>query len=69
MTPRQFTAALSGRRINPDGKATKAARMVLVDGLSRREAARTMGLHLATVANAVKRIQPDVKCPTCGRPM
>jgi predicted DNA-binding protein (UPF0251 family) len=67
MNPKQFTAALSATRMSPDGAGTKAARLVLVDGLSRHEAAKQVGIDVMTVSRAVARLQPPKRCEHCGQ--
>lgn len=56
MNNRQFTAlaALAGAR---DSRATAAARLVLVDGLRKAQAARELGIDPAAVRRAVLRIE------------
>lgn len=56
MTPTQFTplAVLAGAR---DSKATKAARLVLVDGVAQKKAAKLYGITPQTVSVAVRRIK------------
>jgi hypothetical protein len=66
MTPRQFAAALAGTRMPPDSASSRAARLVLVDGLSMHAAARECGIGHSAVSRAVARIQPRETCPTCG---
>lgn len=66
MTPAQFTAALAGTRMAPEGKSTAAARLVLVDGKSRKQAAEALGIDAAAVSRAVAKIQPRTPCPHCA---
>lgn len=56
MNHRKFSAlaALAGAR---DSKATAAARMVLVDGKRKAQAARALGIDPAAVRMAVLRIE------------
>lgn len=69
MTPAQFTQALASTRLDPAGLATQAARLVLVDGLSRNAAARKVGCDPAAVTRAVQRIPHTPMCPHCRQPM
>ena len=57
---RKFSAiaALAGAR---DSKATAAARLVLVDGRRKAQAARELGIDPAAVRRAVLRIQKTEK--------
>lgn len=58
MTPAQFAAVLQANtRIEPDSRSTRAARLVLVDGMSRNKASREAGCSLKVAAQAAKRIQ------------
>lgn len=56
MNDRKFStlAALAGAR---DSKATAAARLVLVDGKRKAQAARELGIDPAAVRRAVLRIE------------
>lgn len=56
MTPTQFAALAELLRLR-DGPAQVVARMVLVDGLSTAEAARSVGLEYKSAFQAVKRAQ------------
>lgn len=56
MTPDQFLALAQLLRLRA-GLAQDAARMVLVDGVSQADAARSTGLTPQAVHNAVKRVQ------------
>ena len=60
MNNRKFSAlaALAGAR---DSKATMAARLVLVDGRRKAQAARELGIDPAAVRRAVLRIQKTEK--------
>lgn len=60
MDDRKFSAlaALAGAR---DSKATMAARLVLVDGRRKAQAARELGIDPAAVRRAVLRIQKTEK--------
>ena len=66
MTAAEFWAAQPG-----SGMATKAAYLVLVDGLGIREAARQAGVDPGAVSRACKVIRAAVagNCPECGRPL
>lgn len=66
MTPKQFERAATTANMDPEGRATQAARKVLVDGLSRRAAATEIGVDIRAVSRAVDRLQPTERCPTCG---
>jgi predicted DNA-binding protein (UPF0251 family) len=67
MNPKQFALALSATLMKVDGAGTKAARLVLVDGLSRHEAAKQVGIDVMTVSRAVARLQPPKRCEHCGQ--
>lgn len=56
MTPAKFTAlaAIAGAR---DSKATQSARLVLVDGMAQKKAAKLYGITPQTVSVAVRRIK------------
>ena len=60
MDDRKFSAlaALAGAR---DSKATMAARLVLVEGKRKAQAARELGIDPAAVRRAVLRIQKTEK--------
>lgn len=60
MNARKFSAiaALAGAR---DSKATAAARLVLVDGKRKAQAARELGIDPAAVRRAVLRIEKTEK--------
>lgn len=60
MNDRKFSAlaALAGAR---DSKATAAARLVLVDGKRKAQAARELGIDPAAVRRAVIRIEKTLK--------
>ena len=65
MTPRQFSAALAHHpKMQPSGAATRAARMVLVDGMTAYAAAITVRINQSAVSRAVARlVRPH--CPSC----
>ena len=65
MTPATFTVALAATRLDPAGRSAQAARAVLVDGVSRRQAAIMFGIDHAAVSRAVARLQPQTPCPHC----
>lgn len=71
MTPRQFDLALSGTRMRerPDSATVQAARLVLVDGLSRNAAAKAQGIDIKAVSRAVERLRPRERCPHCHQLM
>lgn len=69
MTPRQFAAALGSTRIDPQGKTAQAVRLVLVDGLSDRQAAERIGIQPSAVTRARAKIVPRPTCPHCGQRM
>lgn len=60
MTNVQFQALAQLLRLR-GSKATDAARMVLVDGVSQADAARSTGLTPQAVHNAVKRAQTGLE--------
>lgn len=59
MTGEQFDAIAKLKRATPDSGANRAARRVLVDGISQADAMREVGIGRATVSNAVRRYQAD----------
>jgi hypothetical protein len=69
MTPRQFDTAARACNMKLDGRATLAARLVLVEGFTRLAASKHIGVNVRVVARAVDRLQPREKCPTCGKPV
>jgi|GEM_PF-4323121 len=66
MTPAQFARAIAGTRIDPQGQTAAACRLVLVDGLSRTEAARRIGIDGAAVSRAIAKLAPRKACPHCA---
>ena len=70
MTPTHLSAALTLADIRPASRTATAVRLVLLDGLSQREASRQAGVDVAAVSRALKRIEPYLHvthCPTCGK--
>ena len=65
MTPRQFALALD--RLNLKARSAHVARRVLVDGLTKSQAARESGITPEAVRQAVRRVelahQNIVGCP------
>lgn len=57
MTPADYAAALSRTRMQPEGRGTQGARLVLCDGLSNSEASRRVGTTPDAIRQAVARIQ------------
>lgn len=57
MTPADFSDAIARTRMQPDGRSTKAARLVLVDGQRQVLAASICKLSRAAVSQAVARIR------------
>lgn len=57
MTPADFAAALSRTRMQPEGRGTQGARLVLIDGLSNSEAGRRVGSTPESVRLAVARVR------------
>jgi len=57
MTKDEFDAALSETRIKPTSNAAIAARLVLVDGISRSDVGRMIELSRQRVSVAVSRIE------------
>lgn len=57
MTPADFAAALSRTRMQPDGRGTQGARLVLLDGLSNAEAARRVGSTSEAIRQAAQRVR------------
>jgi hypothetical protein len=65
MTPLEFATRVRVTRCDPTGRATRAARMVLVDGIGQRAAARETGVDPAAVWRAVHKLSAT-HCPACG---
>lgn len=63
-----FAIVLCAHRLDSKSKSARAARMVLVDGLSRNAAATKAKVDVAAVSRIVKRLQEPL-CPCCGRPV
>tara|TARA_R110002124_G_scaffold128157_4_gene288550 strand:+ start:4339 stop:4590 length:252 start_codon:yes stop_codon:yes gene_type:complete len=57
MTGEQYDALVRLMRGSPESAANKAARLVLVDGLTQAEAVRETGATRSTVSDAVGRYQ------------
>ena len=69
MTPAAFETARQRTRCRADSRAVIAARRVLVDGISRHQAAREAGVSASAVCKACIRIESAATtCPTCSRP-
>lgn len=60
MNPDQFAALAELLRLR-DGQAQAVARMVLVDGVSVPDAARSVGLEYTAAHKAVKRVQAGLE--------
>lgn len=69
MTPAEFDAITRLLHGAP-GKAQDGARLVLVDGMSRRQAATLCGVSAGAVNRIVARIRElqTTGCPVCGKP-
>jgi len=67
MSPTQFSQALLVARMREQARTSQAARLVLVDGIGQREAARRLGINASAVTRAVALLQPRAHCPTCGQ--
>ncbi len=57
MTGAEYDALVKLMRGIPESAANRAARRVLVDGISQAEAGREMGATRSTVSDAVTRIE------------
>lgn len=66
MTPRQFASALAATRMPAEGRTATACRLVLVDGLSDRQAAQRVGIEPSAVTRARNKLAPRVACPHCN---
>jgi RNA polymerase-binding transcription factor DksA len=69
-TAKKLTAAEFDRRAaagRMGGRACAAARLVLVEGLSRYAAAERIGVDVAAVSRAAKRIGEIDICKCCGQ--
>lgn len=49
------------------GRSLDAARLVLVDGMSRYAAAEQIGVDIAAVSRAAKKLQEIKTCQCCGQ--
>lgn len=68
MTPTQFTRAVSVLGADPSSRASRAARLVLVDGMGLRAASVQIGIDHSAVSKAARKIgEAAVACPCCGR--
>lgn len=69
MTPAEFDA-ISRLLHGAPGKAQDGARLVLVEGVSQREAGKVCGVSPTAVCRIVARIRAlqTKGCPVCGRP-
>lgn len=69
MTPAEFDA-ISRLLHGAPGKAQVGARRVLVDGASRRQAAKDCGVSVGAVNRIVARMRElqQTGCPVCGKP-
>ena len=63
-----FAIVLAAHDVDPKSKSARAARMVLVDGLSRNAAANKARVNVAAVSRTVRRLLAPL-CPCCGQPM
>lgn len=66
-----FRLALADSNLEPNSKATTAARLVLVDGVQASAAARAVGVSRQAVSVAVQRLRALAtdaahSCPRCG---
>lgn len=66
MKASEFNAALRSTKMDPEGAAARAARLVLVQGYSRGTAAIEIGVDQAAVSRAVRRLSPKAPCPHCA---
>lgn len=69
MTPSQFAQALAASSMDPEGRTAQAARLVLVDGLTRNAAAKRIGIDIKAVSRGCERLMPRERCPHCHQPM
>ena len=64
MTPAEFKRRVALTKMR--GRSLDAARLVLVDGLSRYAAAEQVGVDIAAVSRAASRIERLEICKYCG---
>jgi predicted DNA-binding protein (UPF0251 family) len=64
MTADEFTRRAALTKMH--GRALDAARLVLVEGLSRYAAAERLGIDVAAVSRAAKKISELKICQCCG---
>ncbi len=72
LTPDQFDQAVTLTGADPDSRATRAARLALVDGSTPNSAANVVGIQPSAVYRAVKRLSAAIDagcCRTCGKPL
>jgi hypothetical protein len=65
VTAAEFTRRASLTKMR--GRALDAARLVLVDGISRYAAADQIGVDIAAVSRAAKKIGEIKTCRCCGQ--
>lgn len=66
MKPADFDKCVSAADLN--AKSVAACRLVLVDGLGVREAAREAGVAASSVSRMLRKI-PSGVCKCCGAPL
>ena len=66
MKPADFDKFVSAADLN--ARSVAACRLVLVDGLGVREAAREVGMDASCVSRMLKKIPREV-CKCCGGPV
>lgn len=68
MTSAEFLRRCRVLRSDPESRSNQAAKLVLVDKLGQREAARQCSVDVSVVSRAVHRIRLG-HCPRCGIPL
>ncbi len=69
ISPSMFATVVSVTSANPESKTMRAAKRVMVDGMSANVAAKAEGINTGAVYQAVKRLQSVLDsgcCPYCG---
>jgi transposase len=71
ISPHVFNATIAKLRHHDGTASMRAAELILVGGLTQREAAREVGISVQTVCRAAKRVRKAIldegMCPLCGR--
>jgi len=72
LKPDQFETAVRLTGADPSSRATQAARMAVVTGVTPNAAASAIGIQPSAVYRAIKRLSAAIDagcCRTCGKPL